>query len=246
MHDAQNPKFSIITVCLNEVQSIRKTCESIQAQLFNDFEWIVIDGQSTDGTLDLLSEYASRIHQLVSEPDNGIYDAMNKGIKLAKGAYLLFMNAGDYFYDNVALQAVSQAPDRDVLYGDVLCIDAKGDSFVKTMPNELPRNFLLRNMMPHQASFIKKELFEKYGDYDLAYKIAADFDLFVRFLYQNRATSFHVPEVLAVFKTDGISSTPRYKQLRKKENHLIRKHYFPWYLYGFKGLKMDVRLKFGL
>ena len=130
-------KFTIVTVCLNEVQNIGRTCESICSQTFGEYEWIVIDGQSTDGTLDVLSEYEHRISCLVSEPDSGIYDAMNKGIRLAKGEYLLFLNAGDYFSDNNALEAVSCAPDGDILYGDLLCVSENDESLIKLFESSL-------------------------------------------------------------------------------------------------------------
>jgi glycosyltransferase involved in cell wall biosynthesis len=237
------PKFSIITVCLNEIESIHKTCESICSQTFDNFEWIVVDGKSTDGTLDVLSEYKWRMNTFISEADKGIYDAMNKGIVLSRGEHLLFMNAGDYFSGQKSLKLVSDAPDKDILYGDVYCVNAKGESFTIKMPEKLPKLFLLNNMMPHQATFIRRKLFEKYGNYDCSYRIAADYDLFVRFLYEHKVTSFHVPHILSVFITDGISSTPSFKILRKKENHLIRKKYFPRYRYGLKGLKTELKLR---
>ncbi|MEJ2491388.1 MAG: glycosyltransferase family 2 protein [Desulfuromonadales bacterium] len=237
------PRFSIVTVCLNEVDSIRRTCESICSQTFDDFEWIVIDGQSTDGTLDVLSEYEARINTFISEADGGIYDAMNKGMRISRGEHLLFMNAGDYFSGQMSLQLVKDAPDKDILYGDVLCVDAEGESFTMNMPDTLPINFLLNKMMPHQATFIRRNLFDKYGEYDCSYRIAGDYDLFVRFLSLHKVTSFHVPHILSVFITDGISSTPSSKILRKKENHLIRKKYFPRYRYGLKGLKTELQLR---
>ncbi len=241
----KNLKFSIITVCLNERASIRKTCESICSQVFQNFEWIVIDGASSDGTLDVLSEFNHRINCLVSEPDNGIYGAMNKGIHRAKGEYLLFLNAGDYLADNNVLEAVSRSPDRDILCGDLLCMTESGEGFVKSFPDVLPRHFLLKNMMPHQASFIKRELFNRYGEYDTSLRIAGDYDLFVRLLYVHSVSYFHVPRTLAVFQTDGISSGSSHRALRKRENHQIRKKYFPWFIYGLKGLKTECKFRFG-
>lgn len=117
-------KLSVITICYNE-KNIRKTCESIVGQSWQDFEWIVVDGGSTDGTLDVLNEYRDRIDVLISEPDNGIYNAMNKGIARARGEWLNFMNGGDAFCDKTVLEQVfgggSSRDGADVLYGDMLC-----------------------------------------------------------------------------------------------------------------------------
>ncbi len=235
------PKFSIITVCLNEEGTIRRTCESICSQSFDAFEWIVIDGNSTDNTLKVLAEYESRISCLISEPDAGIYDAMNKGILKAKGEYLLFLNAGDYLIDSGVLKDVSLLPNMDILYGDLLCVDENGNKFIKKFSDNLSRNFLLRNMMPHQASFFRRELFARLGNYDVSFRIAGDYDLFVRYLYVEKVSSVHLPRVLAVFGTNGISSSPFQRVRRKIENHQIRKRYFPWWCYGLDGLKMEIR-----
>ena len=128
-----DPLFSIITVCRNEFPKIRATCESICNQSVRNFEWIVIDGASTDGTLDVLDEYRDRIAILVSEPDKGIYNAMNKGIRRAGGEYVVFMNGGDRFMDENVLETVAAAPRKDIISGDLL-FDG-GKQTVKTYPD---------------------------------------------------------------------------------------------------------------
>lgn len=234
-------KFSIITVCRNEAANIRRTCESICSQTFSDFEWIVIDGQSADGTLDILGEYRSRISCLVSEPDGGIYDAMNKGIQRATGEYLLFLNGGDYLADRHVLGKVAESPDRDVLYGDMRCVRPNGETFIRSFPDELTTNFFLRHRLPHQAAFFRRGLLEARGAYDTSLRIAADYDLFVRLLYVHKASYFHVPCVVSVFKTGGTSAQSR--SLGKIETHRIRKKHFPWYIYGFKGLQAGIKTR---
>lgn len=236
-------RFSIITVCLNEASNIRKTCESICSQTFRDFEWVVIDGGSTDGTLNVLEEYRDRISILISESDDGIYDAMNKGVRLATGKHLLFLNGGDYFADVDALKAVSAAPDRDILYGDMCCLPEDGQLMRKTYPDILPQSFLLKNKLPHQASFFRRELFCKYGNYDTRFKISADYDLFVRFLVVHKASYFHIPRVLSIFKLDGISGHKMNMFLHKLDNHQIRKKYFRQYRYSLKRWRMDLAIK---
>ncbi len=235
------PKFSIITVCRNEAENIRRTCESICSQTCSDFEWIVIDGESTDGTLDILAEYSSKISCLVSEPDGGIYDAMNKGIQRATGEFLLFLNGGDYLADEQVLEVVASVPRRDVLYGDMRCVRPNGETFVRSFPDELTSAFLLRHRLPHQSAFFRRSLFAEYGNYDTSFRIAADYDLFVRLLYAHKASYFHIPCVVSVFKTGGASAQSR--ALGKIENHYIRKKHFPWYVYGFKGFSAELKTR---
>jgi glycosyltransferase involved in cell wall biosynthesis len=238
-------RFSIITICLNEAENIRRTCESIVSQSFGDYEWIVVDGQSTDGTLEILDQFRERISCLVSEPDSGIYHAMNKGIALASGDYLLFLNAGDYLADQQVLATVAAAGEEDILFGDLLCIEGEGREFTSVFPDRLSRYFLLKRMMPHQASFFRRRLFQTYGGFDQSYRIAGDYELFARFLYRHQVSYRHVPKVLAVFMTDGISSQLAQRERRKLENHRVRKTHFPWLAYGWKGLKMEWKLRFG-
>ncbi len=236
---AANLNFSIVTICRNEVNKIRNTCESICGQAFTDFEWIVIDGASTDGTKDVLKNYQNRITVLVSEPDNGIYHAMNKGISYAKGEYIIFMNGGDYFADTLALEKVAKAPRKSIIYGDLL-FDGK-ETTVKKYPDVLPPRFLLKNMLPHQASFFRRSLFERFGGLDESFRIAGDYELFVRLLEVHRVSTHHLAKVLAVFSDDGISKDPKYRLIRKLENHRVRKKYFPYYRFSLKGIKEEIR-----
>jgi glycosyltransferase involved in cell wall biosynthesis len=237
-----SPEFSIITVCLNEGPTIRRTCVSICSQTFSDFEWIVIDGGSADETLDVLENFRDRITRLVSEPDDGIYDAMNKGARLAAGKYLVFLNAGDLFFDDEVLQTVAKAPDADLVFGDVVFCCENGGQRRQNFPDRLNKYFMLKNMLAHQASFFDRAVFLQYGGYDPSFRIAGDYDLFVRLLCVHRASVFHIPHPLAIFYKDGISSDRSFRMLRKTENHRIRKEYFPWFVYGLKGLRMEARL----
>lgn len=236
-----NPLFSVITVCRNEQRKIRSTCESICGQSLLDFEWIVVDGASTDGTLAVLEEYGASIARLISEPDGGIYNAMNKGIRLARGEYVVFMNGGDRFSDAHALSSVAAAPRMEIIYGDLLFDGAV--PVVKQYPDVLPQGYLLRNMLPHQASFIRRRLFARYGLHDESFRIASDYEMFARLIERHKASTFHVPKVLACFDGEGISKDPRRRMLRKAENHRVRKMYFPLYRFSLKGLKEEMRVR---
>ena len=199
-------QLSIITICYNEKQ-IERTCHSIVNQTWQDFEWIVVDGGSTDGTLDILNKYRDRIDILISEPDTGRYNAMNKGIKLAHGKYLNFMNGGDAFYNSTVLEKIFKDSKQtaDILYGKECAIDGKF-LYICSLPERLDVAYWLERTLRHQSSFFKKELFEKYGFYNENYKIASDFEAFVLFFIKG-ASFQYIPCVVALFDLGGISCT---------------------------------------
>jgi glycosyltransferase involved in cell wall biosynthesis len=232
-------KFSVITVCRNEALNIRMTCESIVSQGFRGFEWIVIDGGSTDGTLDILQEYQKQIDFLVSEPDDGIFHAMNKGAARATGEYLIFMNGGDRFASTEALRWASEAPQVQLLYGDVYL--GNTDGLLETYPDVVDPGYMLRKMIPHQATFYERTLFEALGGYDESFKIAADYDLYARLFEVERISHYHIPHPLAVFDGEGISNNKQFRALRKQENHRIRKQYFARYRFSLKCWRQEVR-----
>jgi glycosyltransferase involved in cell wall biosynthesis len=233
-----SPTFSIITVCLNEAGSIRATCDSICAQSFRDFEWIVIDGGSTDGTLKILEDYEETINFLMSESDHGIYDAMNKGLRRAEGEYVIFMNAGDCFAGLDVLARVSAFFGSDMLVGN-LFLNENGQ--VYKSPDHISKNYLLQNMLPHQSAFFKRSLFDKFGHFDTSYHIAGDYEMFARLLQSNEISYRHIPETIAVFEAGGISANVKHRSLRKQENHRIRWRYFPAYRHSFKALRQQLR-----
>lgn len=233
-------EFSIVTVCLNEHEGIRRTCESVVTLEDKSYEWIVIDGGSTDGTLEILDEYSEQITCLISEEDEGIYDAMNKGIAHARGDYLIFMNGGDAFASKQALRLVSEAPKVDLIYGDLYFEKPGGERAL--YPDQLTRGYLLKNMVPHQATFYRSELFTQFGTFDTSYRIAADYELFVRLLELGKVSHHHIAEPLAVFDRTGISSDRAFRDLRKRENHRIRKQYFTRYRWSLKALRQEIRI----
>lgn len=209
-------EVSIITICYNEAH-IRSTCESIISQSYKDFEWIVIDGGSTDGTLEILNEYREFITVLISEKDKGVYNAMNKGIELAKGKYLTFLNGGDYYFDSDSLKRVVEfGLDADIVYGKQRFLTADG-YFDKICPAKLPHKWFINDCLPHQASFIKKELFDKYGRYNEKYKIVSDWEKWIIFIDINKASYKFIDTFVAFHRYDGISSIYNETHLKEKE-----------------------------
>ncbi len=215
-------KLSIITICLNN-KYIERTCKSICMQNFDDFEWIVIDGKSNKETIKKIQKYKSHISKFISEPDCGIYDAMNKGILLATGEYISFMNAGDCFYSNDTLFNIFRRNDysSDILYGDVNIVKNK-KSIIEKNPKNITKQFLFYGVINHQACLIKKELFFMYGLYSLEYKTASDYEKLL--LWERNGCTFkYLNQTIAIHYRNGISSN---KRIVIKERKLIQNIYF--------------------
>ncbi len=221
-------KLSIITICYNE-PDVRNTCESIVNQSWQDFEWIVIDGGSNKDTLEVFEEYKQRINKFVSEPDNGIYDACNKGIRLAEGEFVQFLNAGDSYYDSDVLMKVfaGKEYDADVLYGEQYEVykDNPHKSGVTKSPDVIDKNYLINSCLNTPAVFIKRKLFETFGMFNEEYKIVSDYEKFIVF-FLNGVKFQHLDEVVAAFDKNGISSSTASQSLHIKERDEVLNKYF--------------------
>lgn len=204
------PFFSIVTVTLNHLSGLKNTYDSLLAQNFSDYEWIVVDGSSTDGTIEYLDQ-TQAIY--ISEPDNGIYDAMNKAIAKASGQYIWFMNAGDLFADIDVLSDVLKFSDADFIYGDAL----ENERYKKARSH---RSIECGMFTHHQAMIYKAELLKPLK-YDLHYQIASDYDLTFRFLNHAKKVRY-ISKPLCVFEQGGISQTNVVKG--RKEQFMIRKN----------------------
>ena len=192
------PLFSVITITFNNRDGLRKTAASVQSQIYKDIEWIIIDGHSNDGTQNDFTNFSSA--KIISEPDQGIYDAMNKGINLATGDYLIFMNAGDVFADEnvlieISKQCISQ---HDFIYGD-----SHEDHHFKPTRDHSKINWGMPTH--HQAMLYSRRALADMR-YDLSYKIAADYDLTLRFLKIAR-NILYVPIPICIFEVGGVSQT---------------------------------------
>ncbi len=220
----EKPILSIITICYNIKDEIEKTCQSIVNQTWQDFEWVVIDGGSTDGTVDILNKYRSRINVFISEPDKGVYNAMNKGIKLASGEWLNFMNGGDLFAAKDVLEKVfkEQKYDADVLYGNVNKIYPDGSTICDEYKDTLDLSFFANDVINHQSAFIKRDLFDKYGLYDEQYKIASDWEKWIVFM-KNGAVFEKIDITVADFMCNGISSN--LSALAAERENFCKKHF---------------------
>jgi len=207
-------KVSIITVCYNSAATIRDTIESVLAQDYTDIEYIIVDGASQDNTLDIINEYRDRIAIVVSEPDKGIYDAMNKGIKTSTGDVVGILNSDDFYEQTDVVSQIAAAFEADrqteIVFGDLVFV--KPDNLEKitrfySLPNYLPWKLRFGWMPPHPATFIRKEVYDKFGLYKTDFKIAADYELFVRMLLVNKVSFTHLNKVLIRMRSGGASTS---------------------------------------
>jgi glycosyltransferase involved in cell wall biosynthesis len=221
--------LSIITVCLNDKHGFARTAESLLGQSFQNFEWVVVDGGSVDGTEELLRTYSGRIDHLISEKDEGIYDAMNKGIRVASGEYCLFLNSGDTLYDGACIQQLQLHLAGDLIIGKMEVIDPSdtGNSGIREFESrKIGKRYLFYRTLPHQATCIKKALFDQYGLYDTSFVLAADHDFFVR-VFNKKVKITFLPFCLSRYNLDGISSKMKTSKLFEEERGWIRRKHFP-------------------
>jgi glycosyltransferase involved in cell wall biosynthesis len=201
-------KLSIITICHNEIKGIKSTIQSVLNQVFRDFEYLVIDGNSTDGTREIIESYKDKLDLFISENDSGIYSAMNKGLSRAKGEFILFLNGGDYLYNEKVLADVFSFEIRKpIIYGYCETRTSINTPTLFRAPKNLTKFHLIKTSIPHQATFVRRELFLKYGMFDETFKIAGDYDLLLRFVVKYSVKTQYVPVLCSYFDRNGISST---------------------------------------
>jgi len=220
-----SPKISIITIVYNNVRDIEHTILSVLNQTYDNIEYIIIDGASTDGTLDVINKYRGSIDVIVSEKDKGIYDAMNKGLSKATGDYVLFLNSGDELYDNSTIQTVvERGNNADIIYGETKLVDEErrivGDRRHKAPSTFDWKSFRYGMNVCHQAIYIKRNIAEPY---DLQYKLSADIDWVIR-AAKKAKTAQYVHCYVARYLVGGMSQK-RHRQSLKERYEIFKKHY---------------------
>lgn len=217
-------KLSIITVNYNNRKGLQKTIDSVIPQTCQDFEWIIIDGGSTDGSKELIENYQEFFSYWCSEPDNGIFNAMNKGIAKAMGEYLLFLNSGDYLANNHVVEDVlPYLNEYDFISGDTIFEHVDGTKEIGKSPRHLTAYVIVRYALSHQSTFIRSELLKR-RSYREEFRIASDWEQELYELIFNDATYKAIPFVVSVFKEDGISRTNL--DMVGQERNIIYKEYF--------------------
>lgn len=217
-------KISIITVSFNSVDTIKDTIKSVLAQTYSDIEYIIVDGGSKDGTLDVIKRYADRIQRVISEPDQGIYDAMNKGIDLATGDVIGILNSDDFYENEGVISLVAETfrtSGAGVVFGDLVFVDRNNINCVRRYYSSKkfrPWKLRVGWMPPHPTTFIRASVYEKVGSYALNYKIAADYEMFVRMLLVHNISFQRIPRILVRMRLGGASTNGiKSSWLRNKE-----------------------------
>lgn len=214
-------KVSIITSVFNNEETIEETLNSVLSQDYNDIEYIVIDGASTDRTCEIVKKYLDHVDVFISEPDKGIYDGLNKGIKVATGDIISFLHSDDIFYDKTTISEVVSAfqhYNTDSVYGDLVYIDKKDSNKIVRYwkSGRFSKKKLKYGWMPpHPSLFVKKHIYEKFGIFDTSFKIAADYDVVLRFFGTANISTVYVEKVFVKMRTGGESNRD-IKNLLKK------------------------------
>lgn len=226
-------KISIITVCYNNEKTIKDTLDSVASQLGVNIEHILVDGASADNTLDILKKYP-HVYKTISEPDNGIYDAMNKGIRLATGSVIGTLNADDFYINSHVLSDVAKIFEDetvDACFADLLYVDQQDTTKIVRYWQSQPYHsglFKTGWMPAHPTFFVRKRVYEQYGKFDLNYKIAADFELLFRLIEVNKIKTVYLPKVLIKMRMGGTTNkNMRNIKIQNQEIIKLLSGYYP-------------------
>ncbi len=218
--------ITIITATYNSALSIEDCIKSVLSQTYKNIEYIIIDNCSTDTTLDIAKSYDEKIDRIISEPDKGIFDALNKGIQIASGDYIGFLHADDFYADNEVIENVAKLlteKETDSLYGDLQYVGQKNSSRVirNWIAGEFTKKKLMNGWMPpHPTFFVKRSCYRKLGLFNLDYKIAADYELMLRFLGKHSISTCYLNNVLVKMRTGGTSNKSLKNVIRKSKEDL--------------------------
>ncbi|MGJ8759782.1 MAG: glycosyltransferase family 2 protein [Polaribacter sp.] len=215
--------ISIITINYNNLAGLEKTVQSVVHQTYSDYEYIIIDGGSTDGSCQFLETHKKKFSYLVSEPDAGIYNAMNKGIKASKGEYLLFLNSGDVLNGVTALSDFINNP---LFSGDIIYGDYQFEKSEKIYPDILTPLFFIKTSLPHQSTFFKRSIFDKMGFYSESYKISADRAFYIDCFLSGKFKFTHIEYFLSIYDLNGLSNSVASNTLKEEEDTAIFKKYY--------------------
>ena len=220
-------KISIISINLNNAEGLKKTISSVYEQSYSGIEYIIIDGGSTDESLDIINDSADKLNYWISEKDSGMYHAMNKGIAEANGDYLLFLNSGDSLTNSESIEnAVGLFNNEDIIYGNINAVFNGSIVRTETYPDTLNFNYFVSGAIPHQGMFIKKSVFTRIGLYDEDLKICSDWKFQLDAICKLKCSYKHIDLIVSDYSGDGISSREENQnQIRKEKETVLINEY---------------------
>jgi len=216
--------ISIVTINKNNAVGLAATLQSVIMQTWQPLEILVVDGASTDDSIEIIKKYNDKIHWWVSEPDNGVYSAQNKGLSKTSGKYVLFLNSGDRFCSNNSLLQLGSAVKQgnEIIYGDILIEATDGSTWHKTYPDNLPPNYFDYETLPHPSSLIPYDLLTKYEGFDESLQICADWKFFRHVFLEGAARLVHIAQPISIFQASGISSRPENAARIEREKAIVK------------------------
>jgi glycosyltransferase involved in cell wall biosynthesis len=221
-----NPDVSIITICLNDKTGLEKTIDSVSSQKFKNYEFIIIDGGSNDGSIDVIRKNTDLITYWVSEKDSGICNALNKGLKKVQGKYCFFLNSGDTLYDELVIENIfKKERDEDIVSGDIILFSDDGKEELVKSPETATFRHMYFSTLFYPVTFFKYELFINFGGFDENIKLSGDYDIFFRLLIKHNATYKRLPVIVVRFNTSGLSSHSKNAPLIATERKTIHDKY---------------------
>lgn len=229
------PKVSIITVCYNSAATIEDTIQSVLSQTYDNIEYIIVDGLSTDNTLEIVNKYKDQIAKVVSEKDDGLYDAINKGIAMASGDIIANLNSDDFYMDEHVISDVvakMEEENTDTLYADLYYVDPLDtDKVVRNwVSGEYKKGLFFKGWMPpHPTFFVRKKVYDKYGSFNLKLRSAADYEIMLRFIHKHECSISYLPRVVVRMRTGGVSNVSLKNRLKAN-----REDKQAWELNGLK------------
>jgi glycosyltransferase involved in cell wall biosynthesis len=221
-------KVSVITVCRNAEDTIENAINSVFSQTYKAIEYIIIDGNSTDNTVNIINKHINKVNFFLTERDTGIYNAMNKGLRAVSGDIVYFLNADDTFYDNSVIARIIEYFEAhiDIVFGNFIVVNHKTGHERFCDCSNVTKSFFLENVICQQAIFYRNSVFDKIGKFNEKYVIVGDYEFLLRALYKYNVNYKYIPYTVAMFSNGGISCSVKHAKLHQRERDGVQVQYF--------------------